>query len=171
MRKILFIILLSISFWGISEKSYSQSLEFQYTTYINGYWGGWKNSYYYKITGTWQDFVIFKDNVHPSKYLMKVAITYQPYSKKEIKRKTRNKEWFTYTGTIEYFVCSGKNCKHRFPCTQLDLQSWPYDIKSTSKEYYKKTVPVTVKMDKPIEKKGNRTINIFFNNQGIGITL
>ena len=72
---------------------------------------------------------------------------------------------------IIYFVCSGKNCKHRFPCTQLDLQSWPYDIKSTSKEYYKKTVPVTVKMDKPIEKKGNRTINIFFNNQGIGITL
>ena len=89
MRKILFIILLSISFWGISEKSYSQSLEFQYTTYINGYWGEWKNSYYYKITGTWQDFVIFKDNVHPSKYLMKVAITYQPYSKKEIKRKNK----------------------------------------------------------------------------------
>ena len=172
MKKLLDITLLSIGFLSLSKSSYSQSVEFQYNTLINGYWREWKGTSY-KLQGTWQEFVIFKEFDHPSNYIMKITISYLPYDKKEIKKKLKNKEWFVYTGTVEYFVCTGKNCKHAL-CygTQLDLQTWPvWTFGATDNNILKKIVPATIKMNKPIEKKGSKIINIFFDNQGIGIAL
>ena len=77
MKKLLVITLLSIGFLSLSKSSYSQSVEFQYNTLINGYWGEWKGTSY-KLQGTWQEFVIFKEFDHPSNYIMKITISYLP---------------------------------------------------------------------------------------------
>lgn len=72
--------------------------------YYNGYWGDWKN-YWTECWGNYGGFKLYNYGEHISNYHFAFNINgYTTPSKKEIKEHRKNKTWWTYTGTVEYYI-------------------------------------------------------------------
>ncbi len=85
--------------------------------YYDGYWGEWTQQYllplysweqrkdYYNLYGNYSGFIIYDKEFHPSQYCFKFQINnYVPPTKKQIKEHYKKKEWYEYSGTVEYYV-------------------------------------------------------------------
>lgn len=75
--------------------------------YYDGYWGKWKFDSGTKIHGNYSGFVIYSNfHDHPSKYFFKFSIdNYIKPEKKAIKKHFKDKMWWEYQGTVEYYIC------------------------------------------------------------------
>lgn len=83
-------------------QSYAQ---FRVCAYYDGYWGQWSDVYWMDGTGSYSGFAIHAKGDHPSNFVFRFQIdSYQEPSKEVLKAHRKSKEWFTYTGTVEYYV-------------------------------------------------------------------
>lgn len=71
---------------------------------VDGYWNEWK-TYHMMIDGSYSSILLGKPGVPPWDYSLKFTIdNYKTPSKKEIKYHLKEKIWYEYSGTVEYYV-------------------------------------------------------------------
>ena len=108
MKKLSLIILFVI----IPITSFCQTY-FSFTKCINNYWGEWKYSNPYRtidggylLNGTYDEFIIYAYDKHPSQYIMKVKLFAMSVDndKKAKKQRIKTDQWYEYTGTVEYYT-------------------------------------------------------------------
>ena len=129
--------------------------------YYDGYWSEWTDfsSKICLIYGNYDSFIMYRSNLHPSNYNIKLSINnYHKPSKKDLDKNG----WATYIGKIEYYV----NEEH-----------------PTIKDVFKGKVvlgpldgthPVKRVADAKIKikfKKHPKTYNIWFDDVGLAIDL
>ena len=133
------------------------SYGFSYNRYINGYWGGWNNAYYniefYNSTTDAPYLIIYPPSFHPSTYITKITC-YKSTQKK-------NGKWYEYNGEIE--------CGSAYEINSRDYVSiWPLHLSQDVKTVHRAKISV---FNSTIDNayKGY-TINVYFDNVGIGIS-
>lgn len=147
--------------------------------YYDGYWGGWKQQYiqgysmrtdYYQVYGNYYGFIVFRKGDHPSKYVFKFNIdnTIMP-TKKEIKYHYKQKIWYEYSGSVEYFVSESD------PTIKGILRQWGFPLYSYDSNSHKGE-PIAKRVAKAkikIEpyKDHPRVYNIWFDDVGIALDL
>lgn len=149
-------------------KVFSQRLCF----YYKGAWSKWDTSYnvsgfksnsikrYKNLSGC-----ILKTDPGQITYFNFEINNYSLPSKKEIKRHWKNDEWYTYTGTVEYYV------NDEFPTAEALAKNnrlvWP-DPRTDVTPNVKRTTSATIKIA-PF-KKEPEVFNIWFDNIGVGFS-
>lgn len=133
---------------------------------LNGYWGAWTTLSLITGSGYINDFVLYYINVHPSQYFARITISnFTVPSKDEIKYHLKNRCWYEYSGTVEYYVSDA------YPTIESILQKgWIYwmDMHPDGYTHYvKRTANASIKIA-PYKKEPN-VVNIFFDNVGIGL--
>lgn len=100
MKKVLFIFcaLLFVANSSFGQKSVS--------CYFDGYWSSWRdmppNA---KLKGNYDGFIIYNDSEGPWNYRFKFTIDdFKVPNKKQRKKDIKKKNYYTYTGTVEYYV-------------------------------------------------------------------
>ncbi len=148
--------------------------------YYDGYWGEWKDQWlpslfsstpekmYYDLYGNESGFIIYNKGDHPSDYIFKFQINnYVPPSKQQIKEHYKRKEWFTYTGTVEYYVVESA------PTIKEILKKWGFPIyhdwPTRNEPIAKRIANSTIKIA-PYQKHPE-LYNIWFDDVAIGIQL
>ena len=143
---------------------------FSFTKCINNYWGEWKYSNPYRtidggylLNGTYDEFIIYAYDKHPSQYIMKVKLFAMSVDndKKAKKQRIKTDQWYEYTGTVEYYT-NGLWDKFKDIVNQ-----WPYVPDASYGEVH--TVSATIKIQP--YKKNPKVYNILFEGYGIGINL
>lgn len=100
-RKIFFLFIFSL----FSVIPISSQTPLRICCYYNGYWGDWKNYYWKECYGNYAGFVLYNSGEHKSNYHFAFHIDgYTTPSKEEIKKHRKNNTWWTYTGTVEYYI-------------------------------------------------------------------
>lgn len=153
--------------------------------YYDGYWGNWTD-YWNRCWGNFGGFILYRDGEHKSNYHFAFHIDgYTPPSKKEIKEHRKNNTWWTYTGTVEYYISdvypTFKSCLVELgrPLEKRDTESYSYNDKlklarATNMNKYGEVVGFTrVKTNATIKiapyKKHPETYNIWVDGVGLGI--
>ena len=146
--------------------------------YYDGYWGEWKDhtiGYYpysyqeYSLFGNYSGFVVYKNGGHPSEFLFKFSIDgYWVPTKKEIKEHLKSKEFFKYSGWVEYYVTE------QYPTIKAVLKTFGFPC--FTKESGKSDNPCVKRLAKAeihIEpyKKLPRNYNIWFDDVAVAIDL
>lgn len=165
MKKISLILLLVI----IPIASFSQ-IHFSFCKCINNYWGKWEhfNPYQtmskgYVLDGTYNEFIIYAYDKHPSQYIMKVKLYAMSVDndKKAKKRRIKENQWYEYTGSVEYYT-------HGLWDKFKDIiNQWPFVPDASNGEVH--TASATIKIQP--YKKNPKVYNIFFEGYGIGLDL
>lgn len=131
-----------------------------------GYWGNWYNPYGMLLQGSYDEFIIYNGSNHPSSYIFKVKIYGMSIEadKQAIKRRIKNKQWYEYRGSVEYYT---RNNQIGF---NSQVEYWPR-VSPSSTEYNVQlnTQPAIIKIAP--YKKNPRIYNIFFESYGIGIEI
>lgn len=143
--------------------------QLQVCSWHDGYWGEWKDkSWLYTMYGNYSGFVVYEKSNHPSKYVFKFqADSYRTADKKTIKYHIKNKEWYVYSGTVEYYVTEDYPTidkileKHEFPYFHCDS--------GYGRPCVKRTARATIKIAP--YKKHPTCYNIYFDNVAVGIDL
>lgn len=180
------ILLLVICTLGVTS-AYSQAT-FRTCCYYNGYWGEWKDTWV-RCWGNYSGFILYSSGDHKSDYYFRFQIDdYTEPSKKEIKKHRKTDTWWTYTGTVEYYI---SDVYPTFKSCLMDL-GHPLTKKDTEDSYYtNKKLPLaraanmrnsgktigftrvtsraTIKIA-PYKKHPN-TYNIWIDDVGFGISL
>jgi hypothetical protein len=148
--------------------------------YFNGYWGPWEEHYFMdiygridetllcqKVYGNYSGFCIYQGQLHPSYYSFKFQITnYVEPSKKIKKEHLKSKQWYEYSGIVEYYVtdkcptakAAVMSCIGNFPC-----------ILPTAEGAKKRTANARIKIEP--YKDHPKVYNIWFEDVGVGIDL
>lgn len=186
LRNYLFVIFLLTG----ATASMSQSKKF--ACYYDGYWGNW-SSYSAQMQGNYSGFNLYLPWEHPSNYFFSIDIDNRtPPTKKEVKQHFKNKTWWEYTGTVEYYVCDVyptiKDCLKEFgrPLMKSDLETTEYSSKLSvlratrirqqgsfvAQGYTKRSARATIKIE-PYSYKTLKPMvyNIFFDGIGLGLDL
>lgn len=160
----------------------------------DGYWGDWKPCYqWYKVYGSYDGFLLYKNGEHPSEYFFSFKINHRtPPTKKEVKEHNKYNTWWEYSGNVEYYVCDVyptiKDCFKQFgrPLFKSDLETTEYNEKLSVlratrirqqgsfvvKGLTKRTADATIKIAPYSHKTLKpRVYNIWFDNVGFGIDL
>jgi len=185
------IILVAVAFLSTCF-CFSQEMKFCFN--YDGYWGDWKSCYlWYKIYGSYDGFLIYKNGEHPSDYFFNFEIDNRiAPSKKEVKEHTKSNTWWEYTGTVEYYVCDVyptiKDCFKQFgrPLFKSDLETTEYSnklsvlratrIRQQGSFVVKGLTKCTARAKIKIAPYSHKTLkpkvyNIWFDNVGFGIDL
>lgn len=162
MKKYLLLLLFALS--GI--KVYSQvACSVSYSVCLNGIWGAWSEvmgDYYY---GCFGEFVEIGSRRHPSEYCWKLKLNnFVHPTAAEIKKHYKNKEWWSYEGTLEYCVSD------EYPDAVSQLKKngylivvpWLHDVSKGQTPYVRKTIQV--KVDIAPYKDYPHCYNIHFRN-------
>lgn len=89
----------------LSVIAYSQSPIEAFCRNIDGYWGEWFFGNHYNAKGKYNDMIIYESNLHPSEYSIRIIIDdYVEIPKKERKRRFKANEYYTYNGTVEFYL-------------------------------------------------------------------
>lgn len=186
-----FIILVIVAFLSTCC-CFSQDMYFCFN--YDGYWGDWKSCYqWYRIYGSYNGFLIYVNDEHPSDYFFSFTIDNRTApSKKEVKEHFKSKTWWEYQGTVEYYVCDVyptiKDCFKEFgrPLRKSDLKTTEYSGKLSvlratrirqqgsfvAQGVTKRTARATIKIAPYSHKTLKpRVYNIYFDNVGFGIDL
>ena len=184
------IILFSIVLTPISSYPQFGKIPIHYSCYYDGYWGDWDYDGGYKIWGGYGGFCIYRTGQHRSNYFFKFKINnYSTPTKKEIKHHLKNKEWWVYNGTVEYYVCDVyPTLKDYFKKDQKLLEEWVVTmtdykeklsaIKATKMMkgesfspmgYKKKISNATIKIEP--YKKRPKVYNIYMDGVGYAIDM
>lgn len=146
----------------ISISCYAQGT-FNYCTMRNGIWGEWKSSenpldsyLIDKINDC--EWVIYRYCNHPSNYLLRLKINnfHLDNDKKSRKEHLKNNQWYEFSGSVEIFT-DPETFSQRFPFVPT------YD----KPEIRNMKIPAQIRIE-PYKKK-IQTINIFFDEVGLGL--
>ena len=143
----------------------------------DGYWGQWKSHSSsldvryneFSIFGNYSGFIIYKRNAHPSEYIFKFqADSYITPDKNTIKTHFKNKIWYEYSGTVEYYVTEN------YPTIAAILKAFefPYfncNSGSTGNPCVKRTAKAIIKIAP--YKKRPQCYNIYFDDIAVGIDM
>lgn len=143
--------------------SFSQTKMNSYSKFIEGYWGKWETSYTLMIQGTYDDFIIYNEMDHPSKYMIKVRIYNMVIdnNKKEKRRRRKENDWYRYNATVTFFTKDYSDDYEEF------IDHWPYNYTAHSGEEQEESATILIA---PYKNKPS-TYNIIFddNEHGLGI--
>ncbi|MCH5307978.1 MAG: hypothetical protein J1E37_07805 [Prevotella sp.] len=110
----------------------SSATMFRFCCYYNGFWGNW-TEYWTECWGHYGGFMLYGSGEHKSNYYFAFAIDgYRTPSQKEIKEHRKNNTWWTYTGTVEYYISDVyptlKSCLMELgrPLKQKDTEDYFY---------------------------------------------
>ena len=140
---------------------------FESTTLINGYWGDWQLQTYYNLRGSLDDFIIVDKYSHPSDYILRIKIDNFSIEtdKNEIKRRIKSKDYYKYTGTVEYYANS------TYPDFKSQLHNWPYAGAPGATFSGVIQRIRNAKINIQPYRKNPSVYNIYFDNIGIAINL
>ena len=148
--------------------------------YYDGYWGEWKDQWlpslfsstpqkmYYNLYGNESGFIVYDKGKHPSDYVFKFQISnYLSPTKQQIKEHYKRNEWYTYTGTVEYYVVESE------PTIKEILKKWGFPIyhdwPNRTEPLAKRVANATIKIAP--YKKCPTLYNIWFDDVAIAIEL
>lgn len=132
--------------------------------YYDGYWGYWQDHYYVGIHGNYSGFIFYYTKEHPSEYSFKFAInSYVQPDKQEIKRHWKNKEWYEYTGVVEYYL------DEENPTIKDVLKKWKFPVIHKKYSTQKKIVKAIIKIAP--YKNHPKVYNFWFDGVGFAIDL
>lgn len=159
MKRVISILCLMV----ISISCFAQGT-FYYCTMRNNIWGEWEHSENpfdrYLINKISSDeWIIYRYNVHPSDYIIKLRIKnfYFDKDKKSRKSHLKNNQWYEYTGSVEIFTDA-----------ETFVQKFPYVAPTHDNPEIKSlTIPARIRVE-PYKKK-IQTINILFDGVGLGL--
>lgn len=182
-RKILLLIMGILGLLPI----YSQAT-FRTCCYYNGFWGDWSD-YWTCCWGNYSGFILYSSGEHKSNYHFGFQIDgYTTPTKKEIKEHKKSDTWWTYTGTVEYYISdvypTFKSCLMELgrPLEEKDTKDYDYIYKklplarATNMRKYGKTIGFTKVTSKATikiapYKKHPDTYNIWVDDVGFAISL
>lgn len=122
--------------------------------YYNSFWGDWKD-YRAKCYGSYAGFILYENGKHPSEYHFAFLIDgYTPPTKKEIKEHFKHNTWWTYTGTVEYYI---SDVYPTFKSALMELYQ-PLSEDDTKSESYQRKLSLA------------KATNIRKNGKAIGFT-
>lgn len=152
----------------ISINIYGQQVSINSCKMLNGYWGAWQSNFGEVLQGTYDEFIIYNHQYHPSNYIMKVKIfgMQVEIDKKIKKKRIKEKRWYEYVGTVEYFT------NISYPDFKAQFNLWPSGIlapKAAENSSHSNSRSATIKIQP--YKKNPEVYNIFFEDYGIGIQL
>lgn len=155
MKRIQLLIIFIMSIFALSAQKIS------YSANLDGTWDKWTDVNWksYVANG---EFRFYSEYDNPRDYFFKVKILGADPTKEEIKKHQKNKEWYTYKGTLEYFVDDD------YPTAYSVLQKHGWlatrKLHNQKRPILTKTTSCTVKLHyDSFNKKANHwTINIIF---------
>lgn len=128
---------------------------------IDGYWGKWNHQSSYTVQGHYDNFIVYNIYGHPSEYTFKVVITnYSEPDAKTRRKHWNNKQWYTYSGYIEWKMPDNYEIKDVIDVFPV-CPSWH--------NYKKIKRNATIKIA-PYKKKPN-VYNVWVDGYGIAIQL
>lgn len=169
MRKLAILFFLTVLSIGAS----AQAPVVRFSSFYDGYWGEWHGGDRYKATGTYNDFVVYHEYNHPSKYYYKIKFNVPNANngeipKKEKKRRLKNNEWYEYEGTIEFYLNENYSLvEHWIEGFGKIGNNVPY--RNGGKYNILKTYPCTIKIAP--YKDSPRTYNVYFDKFGIAFII
>ena len=151
---------------------YAQAPIIEFSGFYDGYWGEWHGGDNYLAKGTYNDFIAYKSGIHPSEYYFKLKFNVTDavngeIPKKERKRRLKNKEWYEYEGTIEFYL------NEKFST----LKSWVVDFGRMGWSFPRRNQNGTTKIEVPCKiriapyKDKPRVYNVWFDNFGIAFII
>lgn len=163
MRKLAILFFLTV----LSIGAYAQIPIKGVSSYLKGYWGGWKDVFPTILAkGRYDNLVLYPEGKHPSDFCVHLIIDdfNNQIDKKEKKRRIKANESYQYNGTVEIYLAD----------TAPNLTDWVKGFGGlTPNPNYqgakKRSFPVTIKI-KPYKDNPNFYM-VFFENMGIAFTL
>ncbi len=144
---------------------------------IDAIWGEWETGSGYKLSGSYDNFVIYQSYKHPSNYIMRIKISNYSNDRKAKKQHRASDGWYEYSGVVEYFTTDNDA-----RCQKFDISTWPECHLSkkggyasgcdayVTEEYVKvNQIPAIIRIAPYYGV--SRCYNIYFNNIGIGISI
>lgn len=151
----------------------SHSQIFSFTNcciYIDGYWGEWKSESF-KSSGRVDNFVLYRNEGHPSNFFVRVKIdNYQTPTKADLKSHYKSGTWYRYQGTVEYYVTDEYPTIQSILKTPIPWDNWMFitpEFKSHT-SCVKRTAKAAINFLP--DEYYNLTINVFFDNVGFAIS-
>lgn len=162
MRKVALLFFISL----ISIGAYAQIPIRGVSSYIQGYWGEWKDCLPFMLAkGNYANLVLYTHGNHPSDFCVHLTIDNFPskIDKKEKKRRIKKDESYQYDGTIEFYLSD----------TAPNILDWvkSFGIMTPDQKFKdarKVSYPAIIKI-KPY-KDNPELYMVFFNNMGIAFT-
>lgn len=131
-------------------------MRFQYCSYIDDYWGEWKE-HYDSFKGSPGNFVVFSSFSHPSEFKYRVTVT--NYNDAQLYKK----DWFVkFQGYIEY-----RDITYRTTIKEKSrdfVQTPPSS--PISKDIIKRPAEIRI-----LKKQNGYVYNIYFDGVGLGLTI
>lgn len=177
MKRKRLLLLVAFVLFAISAKA-----QISTCAYYDGYWGKWEPHYllplysgqqrkdYFALYGNYSGFIIYWKNNHPSEYFFKFQINnYVPPTKEQIKEHYKRKEWYEYTGTVEYYVVESLPTikellkKHGHPIYSYNPNN--HGNEPTAKRIANATIKIAP------YKKRPKVYNFWFDDVGFAISL
>lgn len=136
------------------------------SSYIQGYWGEWKDCLPFMLAnGNYDNLVLYTRGKHPSDFCVHLVVDKFPakIDKKEKKRRLKGKESYQYNGSIEFYLSE----------TSASVLDWvkffgTMTPDSSFKGAYKVSYPAIIKISP--YKDNPEFYMVYFNNMGIAFT-
>ena len=160
------------------------SSQIKVNAYYDGYWGEWEDGAiggffmgkpleddllpYFKIYGNYSGFCMYLSDSHPSAYTFKFqANNYVTPDKKTKKYHLKNKKWYEFNGTVEYYTDDNysNDIKKILKTGSLHFPL----LKPTNKNAKKRTVNAIIQIAP--YKDHPKVYNIWFEGVAVGIDL
>lgn len=143
----------------------AQGIKTCYNVY--GYWSSWFESNL-SAYGNYHTISLYDPRFHPSIYVCKFEIlNWKTPDKKEIKEHWKNKTWYEYIGTFEYYISDALPSAKAAFLKQGMVAPPEYGV--DKKPRVKKRVTATIKIAP--YKKHPEVYNVFFDGLGVGFSL
>ena len=166
-----------LAFFAITT---SFATDFNY--YYDGYWGEWYNAYGVCLKGDFSGFICYwyhngdgslRD--HPSQWFLKIQIKDYIEPSQVIKdAHLKDKTWYEYTGTVEYYISDEYQdiksvLKSALNPIQHFVRPSKHRVEKGETPCVKKTAQATIKIAP--YKDNPKDYNIWFDGVGIGISI
>lgn len=148
----------------VSSKVYPADIAL--TCSVNNYWNSWEQASGVGVYGNYSGFSISYYGASNWDWFFKFHIdNYREPSKDEIKRHLKDKSWYVYSGTVEYYVTD------KYPTIEAVMRATGAHLlpPNGSDHRVKRTARATIKIE-PYKKKP-KVYNIYFDGVGYAIDL
>ena len=149
--------------------SFNSSAQIRINGYFDGYWATWVNAPEAQIYGSYDGFIIHTKEEGPWNYRFKFDIdNFKVPDKKQRKKDIKNDTWYTFTGTVEYYISDDNPSilqNFRNNKGPVFIAAKLKNGRPTKKIRSRATIKVAPFKDVPT------VYNIWFDNVGVGINL
>lgn len=167
--KIVLFAICSINVFAAKSQYYSKDIGL--AVHFDNYWSDWRyaDADYLKIEGSYSGFILYTKEDGPWNYRFKFTIDRYVNPDKKTKKKHRKENlWYTYTGTVEYYICDDYPSIYDV-FSRHKAASFVPKVLESGRPTKKITSRATIKIAP--YKNNPRTYNIWFDNVGLAISL